>query len=195
MPFQPKPDPKQIHPAPLQNQSPNQDQSSINQRPVAGMPPGEIIKKFTQAPPVDVKGLAEALGLKVWEENLGADVSGIIEFNPAKGGDSGYSIAVNSSDSFFRKRFTVAHEIAHFLLHRDKLTKLFKEDRMYRGLINGQREEEANRLAADILMPRQLVRDLLEQGIKTPEGMAAKLQVSVPAMEVRLGIYKRPTKE
>jgi Zn-dependent peptidase ImmA (M78 family) len=181
-------------PAQPESQNPIQNQNSDSQILSGNMLPGEIIKRFTQYPPVDVKGLAEALGLRVWEENLGSNVSGVIEFNPLKGGKSGYSIAVNSSDSYFRKRFTVAHEIAHFILHRDKLTKLFKEDRMYRGPMSGQLEEQANRLAADILMPRRLIRDLLEQGIKTPEGMAAKLQVSVPAMEVRLGLYKRPNK-
>ncbi len=42
-------------------------------------------------------------------------------------------------------------------------------------------------------MPRRVLRDLLEQGITTPEGIAAKLQVSIPAIQVRLGIYKGPT--
>jgi Zn-dependent peptidase ImmA (M78 family) len=56
--------------------------------------------------------------------------------------------------------------------------------------MSGTQEEEANRLAADLIMPRRLIRELLEQGIKTPEGLAAKLHVSVPAMEVRLGLHK-----
>lgn len=155
------------------------------------MTPGEIIKHFSQASPVNVGGIAQALGLRVKEEDLGPNASGMIKLDP----DGGYSVIVNSGDPYFRKRFTLAHEIAHFLLHRDKVSKLFKEDRMYRGPLSGQLEEQANRLAADILMPRRLIRELLEQGIKTPAGMAARFQVSVPAMEVRLGLHSRLNKD
>jgi uncharacterized protein DUF955 len=159
-----------------------------------GVTPGEIIKLYTQNPPVDVDGMARALGLRVIEADLGSNISGMIKCDPIMGGISQFSVVINSFDSYLRKRFTLAHEIAHFLLHRDKLSNEFKEDRMFRGPLSEQLEEEANRLTADILMPRRLIRDLLEQGISTPEGLAAKLQVSVPAMEVRLGIPRAANK-
>jgi hypothetical protein len=156
-----------------------------------GASPGDIIRYFTKTPPPDVLGIAKALGLQVLEEELGPTIAGIIKSDPVGDGTIRYSIIVNSADPYFRKRFTLAHEVAHFLLHRDKITHSFKEDRMYRSPLGGQLEEQANRLAADILMPRRLIRELLEQGIKTPAGLAAQFQVSLPAMEVRLGLHSR----
>lgn len=160
-------------------------------RPVSpaliGWKPGDIIKHFTQEYPVDVAGIAEALGIKVWEDDL-PGLSGVIEPDKLRGGSSGYSIVVNASDPYGRKRFTIAHEIAHYLLHRNRDTKQFKDDRMYRSGISSQLESDANRLAADILMPRRLIRQLLDSGITDPEQMAEALQVSNRAIRLRLGL-------
>jgi len=151
--------------------------------------PGQIIKHFTKATPVDVVGIAEALGVRVWEmHSLAENTAGLIFRDPINGGPSGYSIGINASDPYNRKRFTVAHEVAHFLLHRNKITKELKDDRMYRSGLSGQAEEQANRLAADILMPRNLIRELISSGITNPDDMASKLEVSPLAMRIRLGI-------
>lgn len=151
--------------------------------------PSEIIKYFTKTSPVNVVGLAEALGIKVWEKNFEGNISGVVKPDPNNGGPSGYSIYVNAGDSYTRKRFTVAHEIAHFLLHRNKDTKEFSDDLKYRSPgVSDQLEAQANRLAADILMPRRLIRELLDKGVTEPTDMAARLQVSPKAMEIRLGL-------
>ena len=78
------------------------------------------------------------------------------------------------------------------VLSGNKETKVFKDDRMYRSPgMSDQKEAEANRLAADILMPRRLIRRLLDEGITDPEQMALRLRVSPKAMEVRLGLSPR----
>src|SRR5687767_13467840 len=77
---------------------------------------------FQQRAPVDVKALANALGLRVWEDpKLPAAVAGKLVYDSRLGGTEPYAIVVRASDSYARKRFTVAHEIAHFLLHRNRL--------------------------------------------------------------------------
>lgn len=154
--------------------------------------PGEIIKHFTQAYPVDVVALARALGLNVWETSL-SDIAGMVTPDKSNGGiRTGYSIYVNADDPPTRKRFTVAHEIAHYLLHRNTQTKVFTDNQMYRSPgISDQKEAEANRLAADILMPRRLIRQLLDEGITNPSEMATQLNVSPQAMEIRLGLHSR----
>lgn len=153
--------------------------------------PGEIIKHFTQEAPVDMIALANALGIKVWEKPL-LNISGMVAPDPDNGGASGYSIYVNADDSETRKRFTIAHEIAHFLLHRNKDTKEFRDNVKYRSPgVSDQMEAQANRLAADILMPRRLIRKLLDKGITGPDDLAKELRVSPRAMEIRLGLDSR----
>ncbi len=154
-------------------------------------PPGEVIREFTEFPPVNVEGLANALGLSVFEKEL-PGISGMLTADHLSG-PCGYTIYVNSTDPLNRRRFTIAHEIAHYLLHRNKsATAEFKDDRMYRSPgLSDAKEAEANRLAADILMPRRIIRRLLDQGISDPQQMASTLIVSPDAMEIRLGLRSK----
>jgi Zn-dependent peptidase ImmA (M78 family) len=153
-------------------------------------PPGEVIRQFTEHPPVNVEGLAKALGLSVWEKELPRN-SGMLTADHLSG-PSGYTIYVNSTDALYRRRFTIAHEIAHYLLHRNRETREFMDDRMYRSPgISDAKEAEANRLAADILMPRRIIRRLLDEGITDPQQMASRLMVSPDAMEIRLGLRSK----
>lgn len=146
-----------------------------------------ILLRFQQNAPVNVIGFAAALGINVWELHLPSNVSGKIWKDSQNGGTSGFSIGVNASESFVRKRFTVAHECAHFLLHRNRITNELVEDTMYRGL-GGREEAQANKLAADILMPYPLIQKLMASGITDVDELAKALQVSGPAMRIRIGI-------
>lgn len=57
----------------------------------------------------------------------------------------------NSQLNYF-KRFTIAHEIAHLLLHRPILREGVTDDVLYRSPhLGGTQETEANKMAADIL--------------------------------------------
>jgi hypothetical protein len=152
--------------------------------------PGQIIAKHQAQAPVDVVAIASDLGINVWAmDSLPPSVSGKIFRDPLNGGSTGFSIAVNASHSFVRQRFTVAHEIAHFLLHRSKLENGdLVDDAMYRSGLSNKEETAANRMAADILMPFPLIRSLISAGIRDPQSLAAKLQVSLPAMKIRLGL-------
>jgi Zn-dependent peptidase ImmA (M78 family) len=158
--------------------------------------PQQIIQHFTESYPVDVIGLAKAFGLEVYERNLDPNVSGMIFRDPAYASNPlAYGIAVNEADPYYRKRFTIAHEIAHFLLHRNKIAHGLKDDRLYRSGMSNQLETQANRLAADILMPRRLIRQLLEQGVTDPAAMASRLQVSMDAMKLRLGLTQQERRQ
>jgi Zn-dependent peptidase ImmA (M78 family) len=145
-----------------------------------------IIDRFKQNLPVNIVGLAEALGVHVLELDLGREVAG--EIFRDSDSDSGYSINVNASDPVVRKRFTVGHEIAHYLLHRDRFTDRLRDDSMYRSGLSDSVEQAANRLAADLLMPAKAIRELRAQGINTPEEMSARLEVSLQAIQLKLGM-------
>jgi Zn-dependent peptidase ImmA (M78 family) len=152
--------------------------------------PGQIIAKHQTQAPVDVVAIAADLGINVWEtKSLPASISGKIFKDALNGGSSRFSILVNAKHSLPRKRFTIAHEIAHFILHRNRLESGdLIDDAMYRSGVTAKEETEANRFAADLLMPFPLIRSLMAASIRTPEQLAAKLQVSLPAMRIRLGL-------
>ena len=145
----------------------------------------KIIRNFQQQAPVLVVKIARALGLRVFKSTLPENVSGMLKMDP--NATAGYSIYVNQSHPDTRRRFTIAHEIGHFILHKNLLRDGIVEDALLRaeGLSNTT-ETEANSFAADILMPWNLIRQLQDNGINTIEGLAAELRVSTDAMSVRL---------
>ena len=150
--------------------------------------PGEVIAHYQQNAPVDVVSIAKDLGLRVWEmHGLPDGVSGQLWPDPVNGGRSGFSIGVRASEPTQRKRFTVAHEIAHFVLHRNKIEEGVYEDVMFRSGLSSRAETEANQMAADILMPYALISKLIDEGADTLEKIAERLQVSLAALRIRLG--------
>jgi hypothetical protein len=148
------------------------------------------IKPYQNAIPVDVNAIASELGLSVWEfKAFPETVSGKLFKDDAYGGTSGWSIGVNAHEPYQRKRFTVAHEIAHFLLHRNKIQDELSDDTFYRSkLMSSSEEHQANRLAAEILMPFHLIQNLQDKGMRDIESLAEQLQVSPMAMKIRLGV-------
>jgi len=131
--------------------------------------------------------MATDLGLRIWEfSDMSEGMSGKLyrdETSP-----KGWSIGVNAASSYTRKRFTIAHEIAHFLLHRNYIGDGVFDDTFYRSEhLSGSQETEANRFAADILMPYRLLQGIAPraQGI---DELAKRFGVSQQAMSIRLGI-------
>ncbi len=149
----------------------------------------ETIMQHQKELPVSVGSIAKALGLKVKSSTLKPGISGEIR----KDGDS-YLIKVNRHDVKTRQRFTVAHEIAHFLLHEDKIGDGIVDDVLYRSSLSDVLEAQANRLAADILMPMNLIIDRLEfhkknKKEKRIEIVSKEADVSTTALNIRLGQY------
>jgi hypothetical protein len=151
----------------------------------------EILNRYSGQVPVPVGRLAGELGLPVNLASLSPSISGLIE--PSEDAPSGFRIRINRYEVDERQRFTIAHEIAHYLLHRDQIKSGIVDNVMYRSSLSSKREAEANRLAADIIMPYPCVlRELDRLGGERDEVSAAALartfKVSLPAMKVRLGI-------
>ena len=105
--------------------------------------------------PVPVGQIAQRLGLRVTSKTLPTDISGSIRLE----GDT-YRIEVNNTDAPVRQRFTVSHEIGHFLLHRSLIdAEGITDTIMYRSNLSNAKEAEANRLAAAMLLPWHSVLD------------------------------------
>lgn len=149
-------------------------------------PPMEIAATFLDRAPVALGDMAAALGLAVnMSAALPPGVSGQITRFPGRDGDR-YRIEVNRTDGYARRRFTLAHEIAHFLLHRAFLDDELTDDRMYRSRLGDPRERQANMLAAQLLMPANLVRLAWNAGARDTTTLARTFDVSEQAMEIRL---------
>lgn len=146
------------------------------------------IKRHQGAIPIDIISIAHDLKINVYKATGGANLAGKIVKDPKRGGASGYAIFVNAADSYRRQRFTIAHEIAHFLLHREAIGDGIVEDALYRSGLSNKQEMQANKLAAEILMPLHLINRAMDSYVKTIGELARLFQVSDSAMSVRLGI-------
>lgn len=155
----------------------------------------KIKEDFIHSVPVNVIGLANALGIIVYKIKMDNEkVSGYISKD-----DEGYYICVNKGHPATRQQFTIAHEIGHFILHKDILDSGNLPPTMYKigdGItpalaradynIPSYRamETEANKFAADLLMPKEEFikkanecEDLIE--------LALAFKVSVGAASIR----------
>lgn len=144
-----------------------------------------VVNRYMTEIPVRVSAIAKELGISVLAATLPAGVSG--ELRPSEGT---YVVRVNRHDSKARQRFTVAHEIAHYLLHRDQIGAGITDDVLYRSTLSDAREAEANKLAAEIIMPQSTMdREFREKAGQREEviaQLAEQFQVSEAAMRIRL---------
>lgn len=148
----------------------------------------EIVAKHQHSAPVKTDDLARDLGLPVEEKPMPEGVAGQIKRDGKT--ESGFRIFVNEKDSPRRRRFTIAHEVAHFLLHRnligDGITDE-NEGEMYRSNLRNEYEIEANHLASDIIMPVALVRKARADDPAIDwKKLADLFEVSPGAMQIRL---------
>ena len=147
------------------------------------------------APPVPVEKIVEALGLEVRRAPAEDDLSGFLYRDRQK---KTATIGVNSTHHTNRQRFTLGHELGHYLLH--DYDGIHVDRRFQIKLRNAKssegtddEEKEANLFAAELLMPKQMV----EAAINSVEGLdledqqdlndlATQFNVSVQAIAFRL---------
>ncbi|WP_334090070.1 ImmA/IrrE family metallo-endopeptidase [Helicobacter typhlonius] len=135
--------------------------------------------------PVKVLSIAHNLGLQVFKTTFSRDdVSGMLKAREAK-------IYIAESDGIRRQRFSIAHEIGHYVLHYKGNIFAEKEEKKhisYRNNLSSLgfsiKEIEANFFAANLLMPQDRVKELYEQGFSLYE-IADFFQVSYTAMAHR----------
>lgn len=149
------------------------------------------IDHYLNEAPVRLTAMASELGIPVFLSTLSPAISGLIE--PDDESKSGFRIRLNRHEGSERQRFTLAHEIAHFLLHRQLIGGGVVDDTMYRSALSSRREVEANKLAADLCMPWDLVhRERAKLSGLDDENlvneMAKVFRVSKAAMRIRLGV-------
>lgn len=136
--------------------------------------------------PVRVTDVAKKLGIEVQQFQLRSNLDAML-VKEASNGD--FKVVSNMSQNNHRKRFSLAHEIGHYVKNYQDWPSEKKaaiaEMRNSRSADGFDPEEIwANQFAAALLMPASIVRKYWAQG-KTDEQMAKIFDVSNQAMNLR----------
>ncbi len=143
--------------------------------------------------PVPVESIPSMINLNVKESDLGTGVSGLLVIKNGIG-----TIGVNYQDGSLRRRFTIAHELGHFILHRGTSDLFIDKGPTvhYRNRKSSTGEDiqemEANSFAAALLMPhKMLVAEIRRASIDLDDDdslrqLAANFGVSTLAMSYRI---------
>lgn len=155
-----------------------------------------IIRRFgITKPPVDVEDVVRRLGIQLITEPLDDELSGM-----AVRSSKHKLIIANSRHHLNRRRFTIAHECGHHVLHESYLLEGVHVDKgiLRRDSLSSSgrdlKEVAANAFAAELLMPRNLIssivpRDfdvLAEEEQQELKEVAERFGVSTAALSIRL---------
>lgn len=140
---------------------------------------------------INLEKIAKHLDIDIKGEDMDFNVSGLFVMKNNKS-----YIRYNNSESVQRQRFTIAHEIGHFILHKeDKPLFIDKmEQVLYRNFDSStgeiKKEREANAFSASLLMPRFLLNQVISKTPLETENvvghLANEFNVSEQAMSFRL---------
>lgn len=145
------------------------------------------------SPPIPVEEIAADMGLEIRRLPLeGGSVSGLLYQS-----DDATVIGVNSKDAPTRQRFTIAHEIGHYLLHGKRKLHVDKGFRVHlRDQTSSEASDvaeiEANQFAAELLMPEMMIREALQDKMIDVESdndlmeLANLFEVSLQVLVFRL---------
>lgn len=141
------------------------------------------------APPVPVEDIAQELGFVVVPHDFPEDTSAVLLIRP-----EGKVIGVNQSHAPVRQRFSIAHELGHYLnghedySHHESRPERIQVDARYNMTDPEQRLEiEANEFAAELLMPTAMLKRDVAAAAKLDAGdLAKRYSVSEQAMWIQL---------
>jgi Zn-dependent peptidase ImmA (M78 family) len=150
-----------------------------------------LIESNIHNAPVPIEKIANNLGLSVEKGMFGESISGFLLTKEKKN-----VIAIKSTESEVRQRFTIGHELGHFLFHSNKVDDIFISKVHFRNESSStgevRKEREANSFAAAILMPEKFIEeeiDNLEKSLTVEEvikELSKIFKVSEVAMTYRL---------
>lgn len=133
--------------------------------------------------PVDPVQIARDMGVEVFSAELGNDVFGLIY-----GGLGGAQIYVDRDQPPNRYRFTVAHELGHYVEHSERpgaAAEMDFVDRRSDEDRGNPAEVYANQFAGSLLMPVKELRAERAKGLNDVQ-LARLFGVSLSALQYRL---------
>jgi len=148
----------------------------------------KVTKKKLRKIAIDLGKVAKDLNIKIVSHDFSDDISGVFIRE-----NNDLFIGVNNRHPEERKRFTIAHEIGHYLLHSSDIlhydTAHLDSPTMVLYRANGNlspNETNANAFAAELLMPEEYIDKCVKLGILEIGSLADIFKVSEDAMRYRL---------
>lgn len=153
--------------------------------PAPAISPFGVILRHGLEAPVDLEAIAGELGIEVERDILDPDIR-LVTSTP-NGLLGPVRIRLNLRDGVHGRRFSLAHGLAHAILHKDWIAErgCLIDRGVYRSDFARCHETAANSLAVSIIMPSRLVTALWESE-RDVETVAARLLVSPAAARIRL---------
>jgi len=136
---------------------------------------------WDQRLPVDPVALAQAAGVRVYMNPEFGGLAGSFYFDQF----NQPVIEYNGNDPLVRQRFTIAHELGHYALSHGPR---FRDSTEAFSLGNYDPvEADANKFAAELLMPAPVVNGMIQsRGVTDFEYLASLFNTSTVAMKYRL---------
>ncbi len=129
---------------------------------------------------VDIEEVAKWNGIEISYEIMESSKSGYL-----KNIDNKWIIGVNKKHNPKRQRFTIAHELGHFYMHRNKNLD-FEDATFFRAENSTSIEYTANEFASNLLMPENRINKAIQDGIKNISELAELFSVSAAAIKYRV---------
>lgn len=141
-----------------------------------------LVKNDMLKLPVNLIEIANNNNIEVYSVSLPVGISGSIKYNSKV---KKYQILIDENEPEYRKRFTIAHELAHFFLKDIDMNSLHY-DVLYRSELEyDDKERKADYLAGALLMDKDMLTKLYKVNPSIKE-LAGLFNVSESAMTVRL---------
>lgn len=147
----------------------------------------DVLKKAKEAGlytgnALNIEDLISTFGdIEIHYEVMDAAKSGSLSHKDGK-----WIMCVNRNHNKKRQRFTMAHELGHYMLHKGKNLE-FVDTTFFRSAQMDSIEYNANEFASRLLMPENSLRKLIDiDKIKNIGTLAEKFNVSSAAMKYRV---------
>ena len=151
--------------------------------------------------PVKIRQIMVDMNILIKDVSLPNEISGVLDTR----GDQPI-VLVHDNHGEKRKRFSLAHELGHFILNSSSRAIHMDRHTFFRSNFSSSgtdiEEIKANRFAAELLMPSDILWEILldmpdlidideNEGLKALEDLAGKFEVSVAALTIKIsGVLK-----
>lgn len=129
---------------------------------------------------VDIESIIRQNGILIRYEDLPVNKSGYLVKENGK-----WIIGINKDHHIHRQRYTMAHEFAHFCLHKSD-NNFFEDEVFFRDENLTSIEFAANSFAANLLMPKEEINRAISGGLNSLKELADRFNISMLAVKKRV---------
>lgn len=134
--------------------------------------------------PLDLPALCHLLGIGINYVPLENNLSGRLNHDGSR-----WLINVNALHHERRQRFTIAHELAHYFLHRDSQNE-YEDLTFHRGKNYTSTELEADNFAGALLMPKEKLVEFVNHSSNRLDDIAEHFGTSSIAVKKRADVIR-----